>query len=156
MAIILAVPSLTLSGIAIGYYAGKHYLSKNYPAPQPPKYSVGQHVEVNGKQLTVFGYTGHNMQNASNLKLVDHQIWVTQDRSVAQTYAGDKGAVVTIAGLKRAQTNFSRYDNMHSADFPDREHSYTAIDIEPVSLNTDERIQGCFKRMTSEIFHKSQ
>lgn len=47
----LVVPSVLVLGACTSYFAGSHYVQKNYPAPQPPKYKVGDEVTVKRRNL---------------------------------------------------------------------------------------------------------
>ncbi len=143
----LVLPSILFLGACSSYFAGSSYLKKNYPAPQPPKYKVGDEVTVKDETLKVIGYTGHSKETANNLQLKDHPIWIAETRLEAQTHARDNGAVATIAAKERAQSSYSRFDNGITADHPSANHKYTVVDIENVTSHTDDRTIASFKRM---------
>jgi hypothetical protein len=149
---ILAIPPLGLAAASLAYAAVNKYFNQNYPASKRPRYKLGEEVEVHGKTLKIIGYTGHSQQTAHNLQLVDHAIWIAQTRKEAQGYARADGAVATIAAKERAHTNYSRFENGVTADFPSVDHCYTVVDVEPVTPETDDRTSACFKRMAAQVF----
>lgn len=79
---------------------GAHVVKQNYGPIEQPKYKPGDVIMVDGDLHTVVGYSGHKGDIADKLKLVDHEIWITDDYAVAQHYASETGKVAIIAAKK--------------------------------------------------------
>ena len=158
----IAAAAIISTALGLAYY----HISTDHPAPEQPAFQPGDKVtqdktsglwrkstEQDDQEdiRTVRGYSGHRRQ-AETLKLVGHEIWLTDNYKIAQTYSkyGPKAAVATIASKTEAGKGSTRFDNGYEPDLPTKEDGYVTIAVERSTPDRDQRFPAKTARCLEE------
>lgn len=149
----IAVSLIASSGLITGSYNFCDSIRNKYgPTEEMQLPMAGEKVNHNGKEYTVFGYSGHKGDTAEKLELVGREVWIALDKETAANYAGQGGGIAIIAGEKRAPLGLSRYDNMHAPHLPSEEHGYTTLKVFKVTEHNDPTFFAAVERAWQSLW----